>query len=205
MSKPPAPPQAKCRGLFSLLSLSPSAPWSNSSQRDGGRTRSSSHLSSAPPAPENSVSLGNSGSSLNSEEKPHPCPLAASPSSPWAGLVTLASLLALSRFRAFASATPLPGTALTTYPCSYFSPGSSFGLSSSVRRAWPPDTPVLHSPPPSFLDSPTPTIISITACDLLLVSLGHSLYCQPPALECEFPGQGVPADLLYLFPAMISS
>ena len=63
----------------------------------------------------------------------------------------------------------------------------------------------LALPTAFLLDSSTPTLISITTCDLLLVSLGHSLYCQPPALECEFPGQGVPADLLYLFPAVISS
>ena len=147
--------------------------------RAHGGWEDSSHLSSAPPAPANSVSSGTSRSSLNSEEKPHPCPLATSRSSPWVGLVTLASLLALSRSRAFAIGTPLPGTALTTYPCSYFSPGSSFGLSSSVRRAWPPDTPVLHSPPPSFLTPPPPRLSASPHVTCFLFLSGTHFIANP--------------------------
>ena len=122
-SKPPAPPQAESGGLFSLLSLPPPAPCPKSSLTDDGRTRSNSQPSSAPPPPLSSVRHR-----LPTElrRKPHPCPLATSSSSPWAGLAILASLLALTCSRAFAIATPLPGTALTIYPCSYFSPGSSF-------------------------------------------------------------------------------
>lgn len=55
LSKPPAPPQSECRGLFSLLSLPPPAPYPNSSRTDDGRTRSSSQPSSAPPPPLSSV------------------------------------------------------------------------------------------------------------------------------------------------------
>ena len=124
------PPQAQCRGLFTLLYLPPPAPCPNSSQRDDGRTRSSSHLSSVPLPPVNSVhlrlltELRRSTLPLSSSHIPflsmgrvsHPClPAGSLPS------------------RAFAIATPLPGTALTTYPCSYFSPCSSFVFSSFVR------------------------------------------------------------------------